>query len=62
MIKQRIFNLLNFSYDKEINLIDFDGVYVKYDGEKEEEFVLTETYNCEENIVYEVKMQENILQ
>ena len=32
MIKERIFELVDFKFDKEINLIDYDGVYVKYDG------------------------------
>ncbi len=32
MIKERIFKLLDFTFDGEINLTDFDGVYVKYDG------------------------------
>lgn len=32
MIKERIFKLLDFSFDGEINLTNYDGVYVKYDG------------------------------
>ena len=49
------------------NIIE-NGEYIAYSlikseiNETENEIILTETYNCEENIVYEVKMQENILQ
>ena len=32
MIKERIFKLMDFSFDSEICLTDYDGVYVKYDG------------------------------
>lgn len=34
MIKERIFKLMDFSFNGEISLIDYDGVYVKYDGTK----------------------------
>lgn len=32
MIKERIFKLMDFTYDGHFELVDFDGVYVKYDG------------------------------
>lgn len=32
IIKERVFDLVNFKFDGEITLKDFDGVYVNYDG------------------------------
>ena len=33
-IKETVFNTVGFSYDKEIEFFEFDGVKVEYDGKK----------------------------